>query len=88
MGKKVYGKKGKSIHFPLFPYTFFPFFHGQKWGWTPPPHKLYQYNNQYFKNIELFYKKYSLILKHDFCKSYLNVKNRIIKKWAIVLDSI
>ena len=24
MGKKVYGKKGKSIHFPLFPYTFFP----------------------------------------------------------------
>ena len=22
--KKVYGKKGKSIHFPLFPYTFFP----------------------------------------------------------------
>ena len=49
MGKKVYGKKGKSIHFPLFPYTFFPmgkkwentFFHGQKWGWTPP-HNLYQ----------------------------------------------
>ena len=34
MGKKAYGKKGKSIHFPLFPYTFF---HGQKWGWTPPP---------------------------------------------------
>ena len=24
MEKKVYGKKGKSIHFPLFPYTFFP----------------------------------------------------------------
>ena len=24
MGKKVHGKKGKSIHFPLFPYTFFP----------------------------------------------------------------
>ena len=23
-GKKVYGKRGKSIHFPLFPYTFFP----------------------------------------------------------------
>ena len=23
-GKKVYRKKGKSIHFPLFPYTFFP----------------------------------------------------------------
>ena len=40
------------------------------------------------KNIELFYEKYSLILKHDFYKSYLNVKNRIIKKWAIVLDSI
>ena len=51
MGKKVYGEKGKSIHFSLFPYTFFPifphfspwekmgehtFFHGQKWGWTPP----------------------------------------------------
>ena len=47
MGKKVYGKKGKSIHFSLFPYTFFPIFppwekmgkhtfsHGQKWGWTP-----------------------------------------------------
>ena len=49
MGKmgKVYGKRGKSIHFPLFPYTFFPIFphgkkmgkhtifHGQKWGWTP-----------------------------------------------------
>ena len=47
MGKKVYGKRGKIIHFPLFPYTFFPifshgqkwgktqFFHGQKWGWTP-----------------------------------------------------
>ena len=29
MGKKVYGKKGKSIHFPLFPYTFFPF---SPWG--------------------------------------------------------
>ena len=37
-GKKVYGKEGKSIHFPLFPYTFSPwekmgkhtFFHGQK----------------------------------------------------------
>ena len=48
MGKKVYGKRGNSIHFPLFPYTFFPFFpmgkngkhtffHGQKWGWAPPP---------------------------------------------------
>ena len=45
LGKKVYGKKGKSIHFPLFPYIFSPwekmgkhtFFHGQKWGWTPPP---------------------------------------------------
>ena len=37
MGKKVYGKRGKSIHFPLFPYTFFPIFsHGQKRGWTPP----------------------------------------------------
>ena len=23
-GKKVYGKKGKNIHFPLFPYTFLP----------------------------------------------------------------
>ena len=41
------GKKGKSIHFPLFPYNFSPwekmgkytFFHGQKWGWTPPPFK-------------------------------------------------
>ena len=22
--KKVYGKRGKRIHFPLFPYTFFP----------------------------------------------------------------
>ena len=74
MGKKVYGNKGKSIHFPLFPNTFShfspwgkwekkymeregkvfisfsfhilfshgkkwenTFFHGQKWGWTPPP---------------------------------------------------
>ena len=48
MGKKVYGKKGKSIHFPLFPYTFFPIFpHGKKWenthfsmgknGVGPPP---------------------------------------------------
>ena len=24
-GKNVYGKRGQSIHFPLFPYTFFPF---------------------------------------------------------------
>ena len=24
MEKKVYGKKGKSIHLTLFPYTFFP----------------------------------------------------------------
>ena len=55
-GKKVYGKRGKSIHFPLFQYTFFPIFsnkekwgkwekthfsHGQKWGWTPPPPRLY-----------------------------------------------
>ena len=24
MGKKVYGKRGKSTNFPLFPYTFFP----------------------------------------------------------------
>ena len=47
-GKKVYGKRGKSIHFPLFPYTFFPmgkmgkhtFFHGQKWGWIPSPQLL------------------------------------------------
>ena len=32
MVKKVYGKKGKSIHFPLFPYTFFPISpHGIKW---------------------------------------------------------
>ena len=30
MGKKVYGKRGKSIHFPLFPYTFFPIFF--PWG--------------------------------------------------------
>ena len=30
MGKKVYGKRGKSIHFPLFLYTFFPIFpHGK-----------------------------------------------------------
>ena len=37
MGRKVYGKKGKRLHFPLFPYAFFPIFpHGQKWGWTPP----------------------------------------------------
>ena len=27
MGKKVYGKRGKSIRFPLFQYTFFPIFH-------------------------------------------------------------
>ena len=26
MGKKVYGKRGKSIHFPLFPLLFSPFF--------------------------------------------------------------
>ena len=43
-GEKVYGKRGKRILFPLFPYTFFPmgknrekwekthFSHGQKWG--------------------------------------------------------
>ena len=48
MGKKVYGKKGKSIHFPLFPYTFSPFFpmgkNGKthifpwaKMGLDPPP---------------------------------------------------
>ena len=37
MGKKVYGKKGKSIHFPLFPYTFFPFFPMGKNGVGPPP---------------------------------------------------
>ena len=46
-GKKVYGKKGKSIHFPLFPYTFPHFSHGKKWenthfsmgknGVGPPP---------------------------------------------------
>ena len=31
-GKKVYGKRGKNIHFPLFQYTFFPIFsHGKKW---------------------------------------------------------
>ena len=51
MGKKVYGKKGKSIHFPLFPYTFFPIFpHGKngktrifpwaKMGLDPPPPKI------------------------------------------------
>ena len=35
MGKKAYGKRGKSIHFPLFPYTFFPIFpHGKKWEKT------------------------------------------------------
>ena len=33
--KKVYGKRGKSIRFPRFAYTFFPM--GKKWGWTPPP---------------------------------------------------
>ena len=44
----------KSIHFPLFPYTFFPifpmgekssekthFFHGQKWGLDPPPNAVF-----------------------------------------------
>ena len=36
MGKKVYGKKGKSIHFPLFPYTFFPHFSMGKNGVGPP----------------------------------------------------
>ena len=48
LGKKVYGKRGKSIHFPLFPYTFSPFFpmgkngkrHNFPWakmGLDPPP---------------------------------------------------
>ena len=45
MGKKVYGKRGKSIHFPLFPYTFFPWgkmgkdtiFPWAKMGLDPPP---------------------------------------------------
>ena len=33
MGKKVYGKRGKWLLFPLFPYTFFPIFpHGEEWG--------------------------------------------------------
>ena len=39
-----------------------------------------------YKKFELIYKKYSLILKYDFYKRHLNVRNRIIKKWAIVLD--
>ena len=58
-GKKVYGKRGESIHFPLFPYTFFPIFshgekwektqfsNGQKWGWAPTPK--YKYNSNYLK---------------------------------------
>ena len=48
-GKKVYGKKGKSIHFPLFPYTFFPMgkngkthiFPWAKMGLDPPPPRRY-----------------------------------------------
>ena len=54
MGKKVYRKKGKSIHFPLFPYTFFPIFPMGKMGKThifpwakmgldPPPPVLHKY---------------------------------------------
>ena len=44
--EKVYGKRGKSINFPLFPYTFFPMgknekthiFPLAKMGLDPPPH--------------------------------------------------
>ena len=55
MGKKVHGKRGKSIHFFLFPYSFFPIFpHGKKWENThfsmgkngigpPPPPLLYMH---------------------------------------------
>ena len=69
MGKKVYGKKGKSIHFPLFPYTFFPiFFHGKKWentyfsmgknGVGPPPPIIVidiHFKNRYDSKINIYH---------------------------------
>ena len=36
--------------------------------------KIYQYNNPIFKNIELFYKKYSLILQHRFLQKLFKRK--------------
>ena len=43
--EKSYGKRGKSIHFPLFPYTFSPFFLWEKWGWTPQVIRHYNKNS-------------------------------------------
>ena len=46
MVKKVYGKRGESIRFFLFPYTFFPIFsHGEN-GVGPPPPQAALYNRQ------------------------------------------
>ena len=55
MGKKLCGKRGKSIHFPIFPYTFFPwgkmgkdtFFPWAKMGLDPPPHHTASWSFQF-----------------------------------------
>ena len=71
-GKKVYGKKGKSIHFPLFPYTFFPIFpHGKKWEnihfsmgkngvGPPPPHLLIQMQKWYLLDLKHILTKFGV----------------------------
>ena len=42
--------------------------------------KIYEYNNLIFKNIESFYKKYSLILQYRFLQKLFNCKKSYYKK--------
>ena len=49
--------------------------------------KIYQYNNPIFKNIELFYKKYSLILQYRFLQNYFKQKLHLIHLKNIFISS-